>query len=61
MEEFPASKVEPTTYNLTYWEISQQQTYVQTLLASLGVVIVQNSDLHWGGGEGALCRRMSVT
>ena len=52
MEEFPASKVEPTTYNLTYWEISQEQTYVQRLLVSLGVVIGQNSDLHWGGGRG---------
>ena len=60
MEEFPASKVQPTNYNLTYWEVSQQQTYVQTLLAGLGVVIGQNSDLHLGGG-GPLRRRMSVT
>ena len=28
----------PTTCNLTYWEVSEQ-TYVQTLLASLGLVI----------------------
>ena len=34
-----------TTYNLTYWEV-YQQTYVQTLLASLGVVIGQNSDFQ---------------
>ena len=31
-------------YNLTYWEVSQQ-TYVQTLLSSLGVAIGQNSVL----------------
>ena len=31
----------------SYWEVSQQ-TYVQILLASLGVVIWQNSDLQWG-------------
>ena len=35
----------PTTYNLTYWEV-YQQTYVKTLLASLGVVIGQNSDFQ---------------
>ena len=39
MEEFPA-----TTYNLTYWEVSQQ-TYVQIFLPNLGVVIGQNSAL----------------
>ena len=38
----------PTTCNLTYWEFSQQ-TYVQTLLASLGVVIGQTSALQWRG------------
>ena len=41
----------PTTYNLTYWEV-YQQTYVKTLLASLGVVIGQNSDFQQGGLEG---------
>ena len=51
MEEFPASKVhlQPATYNLTYWGVSQQ-TYAQALLASWGVVIEQNSGLHWGEG-----------
>ena len=39
----------PTTCNLTYWEVSQQP-YVQTLLASLGVVKGQNSPLKWRGG-----------
>ena len=38
----------PTTCNLTYWEVSQQ-TYVQTLLPSLGVVIEQEVRL---GGRG---------
>ena len=33
-----------TTCNLIYWEVSQQ-TYVQTLLPSLGVVIGRNSAL----------------
>ena len=41
MEEFPASKVHILTYNLTYWEVSQL-----ILLASLGVVIGQNSALQ---------------
>ena len=53
VEEFPASKVHLLTCNLTYWEVSQQ-TYVQILLASLGVVIGQNSALplgRRGGGE----------
>ena len=31
----------PTTCNLTYWEVSQQ-THLQTLLATLGVVQGQN-------------------
>ena len=41
----PSQEGAPTTCNLTYWEVSQQ-TYVQTLLASLGVVIGQNSDIQ---------------
>ena len=45
----PSQKGAPTTCNLTYWEVSQQ-TYVQTLLVSLGVVIGQNSPLQGGGG-----------
>ena len=48
----PSQQGAPTTCNLTYWEISQQ-TYFQTLLASLGVVIGQNLVPQWGGGEGA--------
>ena len=46
------------TYNLQpdYWEVSQQ-TYVQTLLASLGVIIEQNSDLRCGGREGELSQQ----
>ena len=40
----PSQQGAPTTCNL---EVSQQ-TYVQTLLASLGVVIWQNSALQWG-------------
>ena len=32
----PSQQGAPTTYSLTYWEVSQQ-TYVQTLLATLGV------------------------
>ena len=40
----PGQQGAPTTCNL---EVSQQ-TYVQTLLASLGVVIWQNSALQWG-------------
>ena len=39
----------PTTCNLTYGKDSQQ-TFVQTLMASLGVVIGQYSDLQWGRG-----------
>ena len=48
-EEFPDSKVhlQPATW-LKYWEVSQQTWYVKTLLASLGVVIGQNSPLRWG-------------
>ena len=41
----------PTTGNLIYWEFSQQ-TYVQTLLASLGVVKAGKSALQCGGGGG---------
>ena len=40
----PSQQGVPTTCN---FEVSQQ-TYVQTLLASLGVVIWQNSALQWG-------------
>ena len=50
MEEFPASKVHLQP-NLTYREVSPQ-TYVQTLQASLSVVIEQNSDLQCVGGRG---------
>ena len=32
----PSQQGAPTTCSLTYWEVSQQ-TYVQTLLATLGV------------------------
>ena len=48
MEEFPAGRVH---YNLQpdLLEVSQQ-TYVQTLLASCGVVIGQSSPLSSGGG-----------
>ena len=35
----PSQQGKPTTCNVTYWEVSQQ-TYVQTLLASLDVVII---------------------
>ena len=45
----PSQQVALTTCNLTYWEVSQQ-TYVQTLLASLGVVIGQNSGFPLGVG-----------
>ena len=48
----PSQQGALTTCNLTYWEVSQQ-TYVQTLLPSLGVVIEQNKALRWGrGGRG---------
>ena len=46
----PSQQGAPSTCNLTYWEVSQQ-TYVQTLMASLGVVRRQNSALQ-GGEEG---------
>ena len=42
----PSQQGAPKTCKLTYWEVSQQ-TYVQTLLASLGVVKGQNSPLQW--------------
>ena len=49
MEEFPASMHgAPTTCNLTDWEVSQQ-TYLQTLRASLVVAKGHNSDLKWEG------------
>ena len=47
----PSQQGAPTTCNLTYWEVSQQ-TYFETLLASLGVVIGQNSVPQWGWGGG---------
>ena len=47
----PSQQGAPTTYNLTYWEVSQQ-TYVQILLASLGVAYGQNLDLQWWEGDG---------
>ena len=47
----PSQQGALTTCNLTYWEVSQQ-TYVQTLLPSLGVVIEQNKALRWGRGGG---------
>ena len=37
----PRQQSAPTTCNLTYWEVSQQ-THLQTLLATLGVVQGQN-------------------
>ena len=49
----------PTTCNLTYWEVSQQP-YVQTLLASLGVVKGQNSVLKWRGGGGGVDRKWEL-
>ena len=54
MEEFLASKVhlQPTNYKLTGLLEVSQQTYVQTLLASCGVVIGQSSPLISGGGAG---------
>ena len=43
----------PTIGNIIYWEFSQQ-TYVQTLLASLGVVKLKISlSVRRGGGAGA--------
>ena len=47
MEELQAKQRVPTTWNLTYWEGSQQ-TYLQALLAGLGEATGQNSDLQWG-------------
>ena len=41
----------PTTCNLTYGKASQQ-TFVRTLMATLGVVIGQYSDVQWGRGGG---------
>ena len=48
----PSQQGEPTTCNLTYWEVSQQ-TYVQLFLASLGVVIGYEFRplVGLGGGE----------
>ena len=47
-ERVPSQQGAPTTRNLTYWEVSQQAC-VQTLLASLGVVIGQNSTFQLAG------------
>jgi len=48
----PSQQGASTTCNLTHWEVSLQ-TYVQTLNASLGVVVIgQNLDLQLGGREG---------
>ena len=47
----PSKQGAPSTCNLIYWEVSQQM-YVQTLMASLGVVRRQNSALQGGGGGG---------
>ena len=47
----PSQQGAPTTCNLTYLEVSQQ-TYVQTLMVSLGVVRGQNSALQGGGRVG---------
>ena len=51
----PSQQGAPTTCSLTYWEVSQQ-TYVQTLLATLGVAWGRSSALQlssWGWrGEG---------
>ena len=46
----PSQQGAPTTCNLSYREVSQQKC-VQTLLASLGVVIGQNSAPQRGWGE----------
>ena len=56
----PSQQGAPTTCNLTYWEVSQQ-TYFQTLLASLGVVIGQNLVPQWGGGGGRLKSKFTLT
>ena len=59
----PSQQGAPTTCNLSYREVSQQKC-VQTLLASLGVVIGQNSAPHWGwggGGEGGLRAKFTPT
>ena len=47
----PSQEGAYTTCNLTYWEVSQQ-TYLQTLLASLVVAKGHNSDLISGRGGG---------
>ena len=49
----PSQQGAPITCNLCCWEVSLQ-TYVQTLKASLGVVIGQNLDLQLGAGGWAL-------
>ena len=47
-ERVPSQQGAPTICNLTYWEVFQQ-AYVQTLLASLGVVTGQNWPLQLAG------------
>ena len=46
----PGQQGTPATCNLTYWEVCQQ-TYVQTLLASFGLVIGQKFRCWGGGGQ----------
>ena len=43
----PSQQGVPRTWNLTYWEVSQQG-YLQPLLAGLGEATRQNSALQWG-------------
>ena len=50
-ERVPSQQGAPTTCNLTYWEVFQH-SYVQTLLASLGVVTGQNWPLQLAGRWG---------
>ena len=52
-ERVPSQQGAPTTCNLTYCEVFQQ-VYVQTLLASLGVVTGQNWTLQLAGGGGVV-------
>ena len=49
----PSQQGASTLCNLTYWELSQQ-TYLQTLLASLVVAKGHNSDLISGRGLGKI-------
>ena len=56
----PSQQGAATTCNLSYREVSQQKC-VQTLLASLGVVIGQNSAPQWGWGGGGLRAKFTPT